>query len=116
MLTTALAKATCSAAAALTGAVIAQVPVDTEVGEWSKLGVSGACLLIAFWLLAKTIPSILQQHQEANEAMRKTMAEGLAKVEASNDKATAAINAGNDKVSTLLQSTLVQLFKDKHES
>jgi hypothetical protein len=101
-----LVNSSVSAVLGITGAIISQVPVVNEVGEWSKLGVSGACLLVAFWLLAKTIPAILAAHQQTNDALRKTMEDGLGDMKATIEK-------GDDRVATLLQSTLVKVIKDR---
>jgi len=29
---------------------------ELPIGEWSKLGVSGMCLFLVWWLIAKTLP------------------------------------------------------------
>lgn len=97
-----------ASAAGASGLLISQIPTQTELGEWSKLGFSGACLAIALLLVTKTIPSILASHREASEVMRKGMDEGFSELKDSIDK-------GNDRVATLLQSTLVQAFRDKRD-
>lgn len=90
-----------------TGLVIAQLPTDA-LPEWSRLGFSGACLAVALILATKTIPSILSAHRHSQEKLRESMDKGF-------DEVKQSIEKGDDRVATLLQSTLTQLITERRE-
>ena len=92
-----------AAAAAYTGAIIAQTPTTTEVGEWGKLGVSGACLALTGYLVTVHIPKILDIGKSMNEATRQTMEKGFTELEQKFD-ANAARQ--NELTKTLIDKVL----------
>lgn len=97
-----------SAMVGATGLIVAQIPTETDLGAWSKLGFSGACLAIALILATKTIPSILKTHRETSQSMREGLDKGFSELKTSIEK-------GDDRVASLLQSTLVKLIEDKRD-
>jgi len=64
-------------ASALAGFTVAQIPVDTEIGEWTKFGISGACLAVTTYLITVHIPKILDLGNQMNETNRQTMEKGF---------------------------------------
>jgi hypothetical protein len=81
---------------------VTELPID----EWSKAGVAGVCLFILWWLVARTIPAIHKTHAEALDNLGDRTEKSMGEVKDAIDK-------GNDKVATLLQSTLVQVLQDR---
>lgn len=106
MMTTPIAASAGTMAAFLASWGVAQIPTETPLGEWSKLSVSAACLLIAAYLITKTIPMILDTNAKANEALRATMEKGFADLRAQ-------IAHGDEQVTTLLHHTLTQALENK---
>jgi hypothetical protein len=83
---------------------VTELPIE----DWSKAGVAGVCLFILWWLVAKTIPAIHKTQQETVTDLGERFEKGF-------DRINQTIEKGDDKVATLLQSTLVQVLKDRHE-
>lgn len=70
---------------------------ESPLNEWLKLGVSGGCLLLVWWLIAKTIPYISDKHKEGMGTMGE-------KLDAVKDE----IANGNKQQVSLLQSILTE--------
>lgn len=72
-------------ASAVAGMAIAQIPTETEVGEWTKYGFAGACLSVTVYLITVHIPKILELGKQMNETNRQTMEKGFAELGAKFD-------------------------------
>lgn len=94
------------AISAIAGFTVAQIPTETQVGEWSKLGVAGACLSITVYLVTIHIPKILDIGKQMNEVNRQTMEKGFA------DLGT-KIEAGNARQSQMMQTLVDKVLQSK---
>lgn len=102
--------------AGATGAlgVVAQVPSqDLPGGDYSKYGIIGILGVTIGILILYGLPTLLASHKENYSRLADEVKDGNEKTAAALEKQTAAINAGNDRQATLLQSTLHQLFKER---
>lgn len=86
--------------------VIAQVPATDVGGDYSKYGVIGALVVVILALIHFFIPKLIDSHKESFNRLADEVKDG-------SERTTAEIKSGNDRVATLLQSTLVQVIKDK---
>lgn len=90
------------AASAIAGFTVAQIPTETQVGDWSKLGVAGACLMITVYLVTVHIPKILDIGKQMNEANRQTMEKGFtdlgAKIDANTSRQVQMMQSLVDKI------------------
>ncbi len=103
--TSAISTAISGLASAMCGFTIAQIPVDTELGEWTKYGVSGACLAVTTYLITVHIPKILQLGKEMNEVNRATMEKGFADL---GTKIDASTNRQSQMMQTLIDKVLLK--------
>ncbi len=84
--------------------IIAQVPAAEMGGDLTKYGVLGVLAFVIVMLLCFGLPLLLKAHKENFDRLADEV-KGL----------TGEVKDGNDKVATLLQSTLVQILQERHK-
>lgn len=85
------------------GILVAQLPTETEIGELTKYGFAGGCLIVTGYLIIFLIPKILEVGKQINEGTRIAIEKGFAELGTKIDK-------GNESVTSLLQRAL---FNDR---
>lgn len=103
--------------ASICGLVVAQLPAETPIAEWSKLGALGVCLFIIWYMATKTMPAqqaasdkrietICTSQTTRNEAICAHMDKGFCDVKESIDN-------GNQRTAELLQAALTRTYEKK---
>lgn len=94
-----------AATTAISSVMVAQIPTETELGELTKYGFAGGCLLVTGYLIMFLVPKILEVGKQINEGTRSAIEKGFAEL-------GVKIDNGNKTVSDLLQRAL---FNDQHK-
>lgn len=90
--------------------VVSQIPAPDLGGDYSKYGVIGALIVVILAL----IYSHEKNYNRLADAHERNCNRIADEVKEASERQTNEIKAGNDKVATLLQSTLVQIFNERH--
>lgn len=90
------------------GAMLATaLPID----DLAKLGVSGGCLFVLWWTIAKTMPDVAKRQSEALANITSVHGETTDKLCAHLDKVEAAIHQAAQSESQLLRQLIADSRK-----
>jgi hypothetical protein len=96
---------------------VTELPID----DIAKLGVSGSCLLLVWWLVAKSIPTIIDTHTKSLDnltmAYRQSVADLRELHKETSDTLVQHLDGVRSAITQAAQSEaalLRELIKDKH--
>jgi hypothetical protein len=73
---------------------VSELPVD----EFSKLGVTGAAIALAWWMVAKTMPAIVETNARTLAEVVKTHAESLEGLASAHKESAAIMSSKMDAI------------------